>query len=242
MKPDDEKFLKEVLWSEAWFPWKRKNAIFVHGQERGKTELLAVILSALALIVSAVATIGTWKQTDLMQEQLTAAEANAGKLRISESLLSACRAIQIGPVRARKWKFSQAADGTPIKHPIVAAEEVKITSAQREAFANTLDDLKFGLANVSLYLAFSKKSFTDLFDKLIHQTQKSLDDAIDVLDAPGEDVDYVQLRKIADACGQNISNAVVDKAGPEAFADVPRPELDPFSKMMLTPIPNGADP
>jgi hypothetical protein len=226
MKQDDEKFLKEVLWSEAWFPWRRKNAIFVRGHERNSTELLALILSALALIVSAVATIGTWKQTDLMQEQLTAAERNSGKLRISESLLFTCRTIKDGPVRARKWKFYQEKDGTPGKRPLVKGEEFVITLAEREAFANTLDDLRYSLASTSLYLAFSNESTIALFESLIQKTDESLRNAIEVLDAPTLELDYVQLRKVGEACSQHISNAVAEAIGAGPFDKRPQIELD----------------
>lgn len=116
MKPNDEKFLKEVLWSEAWFPWKKKNAIFVRGQERSKTELLALILSALALIVSALATVGTWKQTDLMQEQLTSAERNAGKMRIFEAVMASCRAINLARCVPDSGKSSLAPMESPRRY------------------------------------------------------------------------------------------------------------------------------
>lgn len=29
MKPDDEKFLKDLAWSELWFPWKRSSRVIL---------------------------------------------------------------------------------------------------------------------------------------------------------------------------------------------------------------------
>lgn len=236
MKSDDEKFLKEVLWSEAWFPWKRKNAIFVRGHERNSTEHLALILSALALIVSAIATIGTWKQTDLMQAQLTAAERNTGTMRLGAAIMASCRAIQYGPVRARKWKIYRTPDNTPAKIPVIAGKEFEISLEQREEYANRLEDVKLALHETSLYLSFLQGNQTKFYEKTISDTLESLDDAIDLVDNHAIAFDYVRLRNISHECYGHIGDALIERGGAKELSDTL--ELDDFSKRMLTPNPS----
>lgn len=237
MKPNDEKFLKEVLWSEAWFPWKKKNAIFVRGQERSKTELLALILSALALIVSALATVGTWKQTDLMQEQLTSAERNAGKMRIFEAVMASCRAIQFGPVRARQWKVFIGPDGKPAKIPMIDDKPFVLTRAQREAYANTLEDVKLALNVSSMYLMFLDGAGSKFYEKAVRQTLKSMNAAIDVADSRAGDLDYIELRRISDTCYSHIEDAFIETAGADSLREERSFEMDDLMTHVLSPNP-----
>ncbi|MBX4976214.1 hypothetical protein HJB51_27465 [Rhizobium lentis] len=223
---------------EAWFPWKK--TIFVRGSASGSSERIALIVSTLALIISAAATVGTWRQTDLMKEQLIAADRNAGYLKISEALMTACRTIRNGPVRARKWKIYRGEDGRPAKKPIIGNAEIDISIEQREAYGNALEDLQYNLVTVGLYRGFSTQRKTLFFTKIIDQTRKSIDSAIDLVDNSGVELDYVRLRSIGEECGQNIDNAVVDEVGVETFKkDATSPELDPLTLKLLQPIPDA---
>ncbi|NNH85667.1 hypothetical protein HLH89_32450 [Rhizobium laguerreae] len=240
MDEREKNFLKKVLWSEAWFPWKKENAIFVRGSANSSSERIALIVSTLALIISAAATVGTWRQTDLMKEQLIAADRNAGSLRISEALMTACRTIRNGPVRARKWKVYRGEDGMPAKKPIIGNAEVDISIEQREAYGNALEDLQYNLSTAGLYRAFATERQTRFFTKIIDQTRKSIDSAIDLVDNTRVEMDYVRLRSIGEECGQNIDNAVVDEVGVEKFKkDATSPELDPVFLKLLQPIPDA---
>lgn len=237
MNESDEKFLKDLAWSEAWFPWRKKNAIFIKGDERRASEWIAITLSTLAVVISAAATVGTWRQTDLMQAQLTAAESNSGSLKMAEALVRACQTIRDGPVRARKWKIYRTEDGKPAKLPIVNGQEFRISLDQREAFANKLDQMKYDLSSTSLYLGFSSEWKIRFFEAAISQSLRSIDRAIDLLDNTRVDLDYVALRSIGEACSDDISNAVVDFIGPEGMRrSIPRPELDAFTRHLLRPI------
>lgn len=106
MKLEDEKFLRDIAWSEAWFPWKQKRrAIFVRGGDGKTWEKIAIGLSALALIVSAASAWGTFRQTDLMREQLTADNRNEAFLELQRPLEEVCSAlmrIQSDPNRTSK--------------------------------------------------------------------------------------------------------------------------------------------
>jgi hypothetical protein len=239
MDERDEKFLKDLAWSEAWFPWRKKHAILVKGSERSSSEMIALVVSTLALIASAAATLGTWRQTDLMKDQLVAAERNAGLLRISEAVANACIAIQTGPIRVRKWRISRGMDGRPTKVPIVNGTEFALSIDRREAYANALQDLQYGLTNAGLYRIFSRDDLTRVFTKLIDNTRKSLDAAIDVVDDTRGELDYVRLRNIGEDCSVNISNVMWDEIGPRA-RKLPHalPELQPFERKFLTPIPD----
>ncbi|MGO6711232.1 hypothetical protein [Rhizobium leguminosarum] len=225
---------------EAWFPWNKKNAIFVTGSASGSSERIALIIATLALIISAAATVGTWRQTDLMKEQLIAADRNAGYLKISEALMTACRTIRNGPVRARKWKIYRGEDGRPAKKPIIGNAEVNISIEQREAYGNALEDLQYNLAAVGLYRGFTPEGKTLFFTKIIDQTRKSIDSAIDLVDNTGVELDYVRLRSIGEECGQNIENAVVDEVGVETIQkNATSPELDPLVLKLIQPIPDA---
>ncbi|TAY69318.1 hypothetical protein [Rhizobium leguminosarum] len=240
MDEHEKNVLKKVLWSEAWFPWKKKNAIFVIGSASSSSERIALIVATLALIISAAATVGTWRQTDLMKEQLIAADRNAGSLRISEAVMTACRTIRDGPVRARKWKIYRGEDGRPAKKPVIGNAEVNISIEQREAYGNALEDLQYNLSTVGLYRGFATESKSLFFTKIIDQTRKSIDSAIDLVDNTGVELDYVRLRSIGEACGQNITNAVVDEVGVETLKkDATSPELDPLYLKLLQPIPDA---
>lgn len=154
--------------------------------------------------------------------------------------MTACRTIRDGPVRARKWKIYRGEDGRPAKKPVIGNAEVNISIEQREAYGNALEDLQYNLSTVGLYRGFATESKSLFFTKIIDQTRKSIDSAIDLVDNTGVELDYVRLRSIGEACGQNITNAVVDEVGVETLKkDATSPELDPLYLKLLQPIPDA---
>lgn len=237
MDERDEKFLKDLAWSEAWFPWKKKNAIFIRGAERRSSEWIALGLSTIAVIISAAATVGTWRQTDLMTAQLTAAEANNGSLKISEMVIRSCLAIRSGPLRARKWKVYRNEEGKPAKLPIVNGKEIRITLEQRETYANALENLQVDLAATGLYRGFAGEEKARFFTTILDQVRRSLDDAIDLVDNTSVDLNYVALRAIGSACYDKTISAVVDYVGTEEIRRRGiRQEVDPLTLHLLKPM------
>lgn len=107
MSEDDENFLKDLAWSEVWFPWKQKG-ILIRKERSSFWEAFAVVVSALALLVSAWATVGTWRQVDLMREQLTSADRNRAIAAVSDDLYVYCELLMSFPFARRgyKWDFS----------------------------------------------------------------------------------------------------------------------------------------
>ncbi|KAA3529033.1 hypothetical protein DXM29_09540 [Agrobacterium tumefaciens] len=111
MRSDDEKFLRDLAWSEAWLPWRKENAIYVRERETHFWEPFAVIVSTLALLVSAFATYGTWLQVDVMKEQLGIADRNRALQTAVEDIFQYCDHIAIPYVKPAMFYFRRA-DGS----------------------------------------------------------------------------------------------------------------------------------
>ncbi|WP_149897832.1 hypothetical protein [Rhizobium rhizogenes] len=94
MNESDERFLKDLGWSELWFPWKNKGrVILVRSDSRGAWDKIAIVLSSLALVVSSFATIATWRQVDLMRSQMTSNERNSAFSKLALKLDQYCQTL-----------------------------------------------------------------------------------------------------------------------------------------------------
>jgi hypothetical protein len=98
MDQREEQFLKDLAWSEVWFPWKKKG-ILIRKESKGFWEVFAIIVSTLALVVSAIATIGTFRQVDLMRTQLRSAERNEAVKVVLADLKTYCDSLANMPVK-----------------------------------------------------------------------------------------------------------------------------------------------
>lgn len=104
MKPDDEKFLKDLAWSEEWFPWKNKRRVIY--RDGGKAwDKLAIILSALALIVSGISAWASVRQANLTSEQFIAADRNRALQTVGDDLFQYCAKASRPPITPEFVKF-----------------------------------------------------------------------------------------------------------------------------------------
>ncbi|PZP67755.1 MAG: hypothetical protein DI604_20375 [Delftia acidovorans] len=112
MRDDDENFLRDLGWSEIWFPWNKRR-IVVRGSDGAFWEKLAVVLSAVALLLSAYAARATWRQTELMQEQMLAGDRNNAVSNTSKKLLEYCQQMSQTPAKPRRVSVDNDAAATP---------------------------------------------------------------------------------------------------------------------------------
>lgn len=69
-------------------------------------ERFAIIVSALALIVSAASTLGTWRQIDIMKAQMTASDKNKAFQSVMEKYIAVCKTIESVPLN-EEWRDSE---------------------------------------------------------------------------------------------------------------------------------------
>lgn len=114
MDENDKRFLKDLGWSELWFPWQNKGRVMlVRSDSRGPWDKIAIVLSSLALLVSSFATIATWRQVDIMRSQMTSNERNSAFSNLSLKLDEYCKIlmlVEFVSVETRKDKYSEVAD------------------------------------------------------------------------------------------------------------------------------------
>lgn len=142
MKPEDEKFLKDLVWSEKWFPWKNKRrVIFRRGDDSKSWERIALILSLLALIVSAVSAWGTLEQNKLTREQFVAADRNRALQTTFEDLLRYCAKVGRPPLKLERVSFRDKT-GKILVFPLYTIQSLNAVSAEiEEKYFKDLDEL-----------------------------------------------------------------------------------------------------
>lgn len=148
MKDNDEKFLKEIMWSEVWFPWKKKG-ILIRKERMTFTENLAILISISALVVSAWATIGTFRQVDLMKVQLIAADSNAANIEMASAVYDGCEMIMDGPSKAFNYGFYRDPTTKRIYTvPVIKGKATDLTADEREAFGMDVEKAKKRISRV----------------------------------------------------------------------------------------------
>lgn len=83
-------------WKASWKPQKTVRVGFIKRTFRSSQfwERFAITVSALALIVSLAATVATWTQVGVMQDQLSAAERNRAYQSLLEEVAAVCRLFE----------------------------------------------------------------------------------------------------------------------------------------------------
>lgn len=112
-----------------------------------------------------------------------------------------------------------------------------LTRAQREAYANTLEDVKLALNVSSMYLMFLDGAGSKFYEKAVRQTLKSMNAAIDVADSRAGDLDYIELRRISDTCYSHIEDAFIETAGADSLREERSFEMDDLMTHVLSPNP-----
>jgi hypothetical protein len=242
MKAEDEKFLKDLLWSEVWFPWKRKG-ILIRKERSSFWEIFAVVVSALALLVSAVATVGTWRQVDLMQAQLTAADRNAATIKIASTLYDACDLISQGPVKAFQYGIAKDAERRFLyMAPVIKGKPRDVTPDEREQFGSDIENTKKEIIRLSVQLGlFADIDTLSTTNKISAGVVAHLNSAQQLIS--NFDVPYVDLYRIFELgkdCQKSSRDVIARSLGAKSYKDF-ADKLDPLHKVPELHISDTGD-
>jgi hypothetical protein len=238
MDEREENFLKDLAWSEVWFPWKKKG-ILIRKQESNFWEVFAVIVSVAALVVSAWASIGTWRQVDLMRAQLTAADHNGINIKIGTALYEACGKIGAGPVKA----FRYVRHGQPPEKgymlPVIGGKEREVTTQEREDYGVAMDDISNSIEVLFMQASmFNSIESLKTFSAVKNVVQLHLNAAQDVVaDYNAPHLDLEKIMRIGVDCSAATQQVVIQAAGAISAADLMH-KIDPAGKMPELHTPN----
>jgi hypothetical protein len=194
------------------WPWN-KQPVFRPPSNKG--QLIAIVISTLALIVSTVATVATWRQVDVMQLQLTAADRNAINIKLAVALYDACHEVMLGPVAAVRFAYSS--DGYLL--PLIEGEPREITKKERDAYGWSLEQKKREIALLLMQASIfaTDESLVPIL-RIQEVVQSRLDAAQDVAsDYSAPHLDLKKIIEIGVDCQMATRKIIETSSNPPSF-------------------------
>lgn len=195
------------------WPWNNRPVFRPPSDKKG--QLLAIVISTLALIVSTIATVASWRQVDVMQLQLTAADRNAINIKIAVALYDACHKVMLGPVETIRFAYSP--DGHLL--PLIEGKPREVTKKERDAYGWALEQTKREIA-----LLFMQASIFATDESLVpilriqEAVQPRLDAAQDVVsDYSAPHLDLKKIIEIGVDCQIAIRQVIETSSNPPSF-------------------------